>query len=64
MARPKQMNSAAVEKLLGKSGFVFVRQKGSHRIFSKGDIVVVIPFRRRPLKKGTLFSILKDAGLR
>ena len=58
------MNSVQVEKLLTASGFVFIRQKGSHRIFVKGDSTVVVPFRRRPLEKGTLFSILKDAGLR
>lgn len=58
------MNSTQVEKLLIANGFVFIRQKGSHRIFVKGDTTIVIPFRRRSLKKGTLFSILKDAGIR
>ncbi|MDO8481466.1 MAG: type II toxin-antitoxin system HicA family toxin [bacterium] len=53
-----------MEKLLTTNGFVFIRQKGSHRVFLKGNITVVVPFRRRPLKKGTLFSILKDAGFR
>jgi len=58
------MNSAQVEKLLTANGFTFARQKGSHRIFIKGGILVIIPFRRKPLKKGTLFAILKDAGIR
>jgi predicted RNA binding protein YcfA (HicA-like mRNA interferase family) len=58
------MNSTHVERLLANNGFVFVRQRGGHRIFKKGDIAVVVPFRRRPLKKGTLIAILKQAGLR
>lgn len=64
MPRMRQMNSVQVEKLLTANGFAFIRQKGSHRIFTKGDVTVVVPFRREPLKRGTLFSILKDAGLR
>jgi len=43
---------------------VFVRQKGSHRIFIKDGTAIVVPFRRKPLKKGTLAAILKQAGLR
>ncbi len=57
------MTSVEVEKLLHKAGFSFVRQKGSHKIFGNGTVFITVPFRRKPLKKGTLFSILKQAGL-
>ena len=65
MAKIPQLTSKEVEKLLLENGFVFKRQKeGSHRIYMKGEIVVVVPVRRKPLKKGTLSAILKQAGLR
>jgi predicted RNA binding protein YcfA (HicA-like mRNA interferase family) len=32
-----------VVKVLEKLGFVFVRQKGSHRIYIKGNIGITIP---------------------
>lgn len=59
-----QLNSAQVEKILLKEGFKFKRQKGSHRIYNKDDMLVVVPFRKKPIKKGTLVAILKQAGLR
>ncbi|MDP3874896.1 MAG: type II toxin-antitoxin system HicA family toxin [bacterium] len=64
MAKIPQLTSSQVEKLLIGKGFVFARQKGSHRIFMKEGLVIVIPFRRKPLKKGTLDAILKQAGLK
>jgi predicted RNA binding protein YcfA (HicA-like mRNA interferase family) len=50
-------------KALRKAGFSFVRQKGSHRIYLKENIVVTIPWHNRDLKKGTLRHIIKQAGL-
>jgi len=64
MVKIPQLTSAQVEKLLIGKNFVFVRQKGSHKIFTNGGLVVVVPFRRKPLKKGTLVAILKRAGLK
>jgi predicted RNA binding protein YcfA (HicA-like mRNA interferase family) len=52
-----------VIKVLEKLGFVFVRQKGSHRIYVKGNIVITIPYHNKDLKKGTLRAIIKQAGL-
>lgn len=64
MGKMPQLNSAQVEKILLKEGFKFKRQKGSHRIYNKDDMLVVVPFRKKPIKKGTLVAILKQAGLR
>ena len=38
------IDAKEAEKMLLKSGFVFVRGKGSHRIYEKGKIRIVIPF--------------------
>lgn len=51
-------------RALEKAGFEFVRQKGSHMIFTREDpyAQVVIP-NDRELPKGTLRSIIRGAGL-
>jgi len=51
--------------LLEKEGFVFVRQSGSHAIYRKtGSKIIVIPIHSKDIPKGTLNSILRDAGLK
>ena len=49
-------------KILIREGFAFRRQAGSHVIMQKGDRVLSVPLHD-PLKKGTLKTILKQAGL-
>ena len=56
-----------VVKILSKIGFVHVRTKGSHAILNKqdsekGKITVPVPLHRE-LAKGTLKSIMNQAGL-
>lgn len=50
-------------KVLERAGFVLVRQKGSHRIYVKGNIGITIPFHNKDLRKGTLKHIIKQSGL-
>jgi len=50
-------------KVLEQAGFVFVRQKGSHRIYIKGQIGLVVPYHNKDLKPGTLRGIIKQSGL-
>jgi predicted RNA binding protein YcfA (HicA-like mRNA interferase family) len=38
------IDAKEAEKLLLKAGFVFIRSKGSHRIFEKGKVRMVIPY--------------------
>ncbi len=52
-----------VIKALENSGFVFVRQKGSHRMYTKGTFAVTIPYHNKDLRKGTLSSIIKQSGM-
>lgn len=51
-------------KVLEQRGFMFIRQKGSHRLYRKGDLRVTIPYHNQDLKSGTLNSILKQAGIK
>ena len=55
--RPKQ-----VIRALQQAGFVFIRQKGSHQIYIRGNKAITIPYHNKDLKKGTLKHIVKQAG--
>jgi predicted RNA binding protein YcfA (HicA-like mRNA interferase family) len=44
MPKFPRLNAAEAEALLLKAGFVWLRSKGSHRIYAKGGRRVVIPF--------------------
>ena len=51
-----------VVKILERAGFLFERQNGSHRIFSKDYFIVTVPIHNKDLKKGTLKHIVKQSG--
>lgn len=61
-----QMSSDEVEKLLKNDGWVLKEINGSHchyvHPFKNGKVTV--PRHKRALAKGTLNSILKQAGLK
>jgi predicted RNA binding protein YcfA (HicA-like mRNA interferase family) len=62
-----KMKAKEVIKLIKNDGWSFVRQAGSHKIFkhpSKQGMVVVPEHGNEDIKKGTLNSILKQAGLK
>ncbi|WP_448529853.1 type II toxin-antitoxin system HicA family toxin [Raineya sp.] len=53
-------------EVLERNGFVFRRSKGSHHIYynAQTNRTVVVPIHgNKDLKKGTFFSILKQAGI-
>jgi len=54
-----------VIKAIKKCGFVFDHSVGSHRAFYNTDrsLRVTIAYHNKPIKKGTLSSIIKQAGL-
>jgi len=62
------VSSEEVERILKKANFSYAprRGKGSHRAFFKEEAgkkrLVIVPLRRN-IPKGTLLSILKQAGL-
>lgn len=65
MARLPSINPINIIKVLEKKGLVLDRSKGSHRLYYNLDTKrrVSIPFHKKDLPKGTLFEILKQAGI-
>lgn len=57
--------SKEIIRLLEQKGFVFDRASGSHQIFMlpDGSKRVIVPMHTHDLPKGTLHSILKQAGI-
>ena len=59
---PPVLRPEQVIKVLEKNGFIFIKQRGSHRKYKKGGRTVIIPMHYE-LAKGTLSSILEQASL-
>jgi predicted RNA binding protein YcfA (HicA-like mRNA interferase family) len=62
MPKLPSLKSKQVIRALQQAGFVFVRQRGSHQMYIKGNNAVTIPYHNKDLKKGTLKHIIKQAG--
>jgi predicted RNA binding protein YcfA (HicA-like mRNA interferase family) len=56
------ISGAEAVRALERSGFVVVRQRGSHLILRRESTGCVVP-NHRELKTGTLAGILKQAGV-
>ena len=54
---------AKLIRALQRAGFIFIRARGSHRIYVKGDKGFTIPFHNKDLRKGTLKQIILQSGL-
>ncbi len=65
MSKIPSLTPEKIAKILEKKGFVLDRTKGSHHIYYYPETKrrVVVPFHKRDLPKGTLFEILKQAGI-
>ncbi len=51
-------------KILKALGFVEIRQKGSHVILKKDKKLIVVPVHKgKPLKRGLVRLIIKEAGI-
>lgn len=64
MSRLPRLSGGDCVRALGKAGFYFKRQRGSHLILRR-DVPfaqVIVP-NHRELAKGTLRSIIRQAGL-
>jgi predicted RNA binding protein YcfA (HicA-like mRNA interferase family) len=44
LAKQVVLTAKEAEKLLLKAGFVWVRTSGSHRVYMRGNVRVVLPF--------------------
>ena len=59
---PPVLKPEQVIKGLEKNGFSFVKQRGSHRKYKRGNRTVIVPMHYE-LAKGTLMSIMEQSGL-
>lgn len=57
------MKGKELVKLLKKEGWILDRVHGSHHILEKEGKIVSVPVHNKDLPKGTLASILKQAGV-
>lgn len=60
----KSLKPRQIIKVLERKGFRFVRQKGSHRLYKKGNLRVTVPYHNKDLKPGTLKSIMNQAAIK
>ena len=60
------MDSSSLKRMLEKDGWYLARVKGSHHQFKHPTKagVVTLPHPRKDIPKGTVESILKQAGLK
>lgn len=63
--KPPVLKPREVERVLANNGFLFDRQRGSHRVYWQEltQRTVVLPFHNRTVPLGTLRSIIKQSGL-
>ncbi len=60
----KSLTPKELIKILIQTGFKFQRSKGSHHVFRHSDgRITIVPMHSKDLPKGTLFAILKQAGI-
>lgn len=60
MPKLAPLSSQKLIRILEKSGFKFVRQKGSHATFSHPDgRIVTVPIHPKPIQIGLLNKIIK-----
>lgn len=57
------MRAREVVAILKRAGFVEDRQKGSHLALAKGGRTVTVPMHPGDLPKGTIRSIIDQAGM-
>jgi len=65
MPKLPSLTPQKIIRILEKKGFLLDRSKGSHHIYYHPETKrrVVVPLHKKDLPKGTLFEILKQAGL-
>jgi predicted RNA binding protein YcfA (HicA-like mRNA interferase family) len=65
MSNFPSLTSRKLAKLLAKKGFVLDRVKGSHQVWlnKNENKRVVLPMHKKDLPAGTLFAILRQAGI-
>jgi predicted RNA binding protein YcfA (HicA-like mRNA interferase family) len=63
MSRLPAVKSRQMVRALERAGFRVDRQKGSHLLLKRGPLRVTVPMHSGDLKRGTVRSILEQAGI-
>ena len=63
MSRLPSIKPRLVIRALLRNGFVIDHTTGSHYVLIRETLRVTIPYHNRDLKRGTLASIIAQAGL-
>lgn len=61
MPKLPRLTAADAEAMLLKTGFVWLRSKGSHRIYAKGGRRVVVPFHSNATLHPKIVTQVLDA---
>ncbi len=61
MPKLPKLNAKEAETLLLKAGFILVRTQGSHRIYQKDNLRVVIPFHSGKILHPKIIKQVIDA---
>jgi predicted RNA binding protein YcfA (HicA-like mRNA interferase family) len=61
LAKLPRLNAREAEDLLLKAGFELIRTKGSHRIYFKNKIRIVIPFHSNKILHPKIIKQVIDA---
>ncbi len=63
MSRLPSLRPAQVVATLKRAGFAQVRQRGSHAVYQHPDgREVIVPMHSQEMRRGTLMSVIKQAG--
>ena len=67
MPKLPRLTASDAEGILLKAGFVWLRSKGSHRIYAKGERRVVVPFHSNatlhPKIVNQVFDAIEEASI-
>ena len=61
MPKLPRLNAKEAEKLLLEANFIHIRSQGSHRIYQKGNLRVVIPFHGKKILHPKIVEQVMDA---
>ncbi|MBR8827839.1 MAG: type II toxin-antitoxin system HicA family toxin [Gomphosphaeria aponina SAG 52.96 = DSM 107014] len=61
MPKLPQLNAQEAEKLLFKAKFIHVRSQGSHRIYQRDSVRVVVPFHGNKILHPKIVKQVIDA---
>lgn len=66
MSRLPSLKARQVIRALERAGFFIDHIRGSHHYLKhpeKTNLLIVVPVHNKPIKRGLLHAIIKDAGL-